>query len=202
MTHSLDRQSLSAEKKTLRQQIIQQRDVLDSATRAAASARITGKILTLECFQRARCVLAYASMGSEFDTSALLSKVMAAKKMALPRVDKTTRSLQLYFVQNLEADLQPGIWGIREPRVDLCAPAPLDAIDLVIAPGVAFTKRGERLGYGGGYYDHLLARFLRSATRPVVVAAAFDTQIVTDVPLDATDLPVDIVVTESAIYTR
>ncbi len=175
------------------------RDALDATARAAASAAITAHILSLESFQRARCVLAYASIGSEFDTGAVLSHVIQTRTLVLPRVDKTTRSLQLYFVQNLEADLQPGVWGIREPRADRCALAPLDAIDWVIAPGVAFTRRGERLGYGGGYYDQLLARF---SPRPAVVAAAFDSQIVPDVPLESSDLPVDIVVTESAVYTR
>jgi 5-formyltetrahydrofolate cyclo-ligase len=202
MTGAQDYSPLSTAKAALRREIIARRDALDAATRTSASHRITGHILTLECFQRARCVLAYASMGSEFYTSALLSQVMAKKKLALPtvdRVDKAARTLQLYFVQNLETDLQPGVWGIREPRADCCVPAPLDEIDLVLAPGVAFTQRGERLGYGGGYYDQLLARFL---PRPVVIAAAFAMQMVADLPSGATDLPVDYVITENTVYAR
>lgn len=202
MTGAQNYSPLSAAKAALRREIIARRDALDAATRTSASHRITAHVLTLECFQRARCVLAYASIGSEFDTSALLSQVMVKKKLVLPRVDrmdKATRTLQLYFVQNLKTDLQPGVWGIREPRPDRCALAPLDVIDVVLAPGVAFTQRGERLGYGGGYYDQLLARF---SPRPTIVAAAFDIQIVSDVPLGTTDLPVDSVVTENAIYTR
>ncbi len=199
MTEAPHRQSLSAAKKNLRQEILHQRDALDPAARATASARITGQILGLECFQRARGVLAYASIGSEFNTSDLLSQVLTHKKLALPRVDKATRSLQLYWVNNLEADLQAGVWGIREPRPDRCTPAPLEAIDLVLAPGVAFTARGERLGYGGGYYDQLLARF---SMRPAIIAAAFECQRVAAVPLDATDLPVDVVVTENTSYKR
>jgi 5,10-methenyltetrahydrofolate synthetase len=191
--------SLRAAKAALRQQIIQQRDALDATTRIAAGARITDQILSLECFRGARCVLAYASMGSELDTAALLSHAIAEKKLVLPRVDKATRALQLFFVTDLEQDLQSGVWGIREPHPDRCMPAPLGEIDLVLAPGVAFTRRGERLGYGAGYYDQLIARF---APRPDIVVAAFDTQIVPDVPLSETDMPVDIVVTETAIYRR
>lgn len=199
MTGAQDYSPLSTAKAALRREIIRRRDALDAAIRTSASHRITGHILTLECFQRARCVLAYANIGSEFDTSALLSHVMAKKKLVLPKVDQVTRTLQLFFVEDLETDLQPGVWGIREPRADRCVPAPPDEIDLVLAPGVAFTRRGERLGYGGGYYDQLLARF---SPRPTIVAAAFDIQIVSDVPLGTTDLPVDSVVTENAIYTR
>ena len=202
MTGAQNYSPLSTAKAALRREIIRRRDALDAAARTTASHRITGHILSLECFQRARCVLAYASMGSEFDTGALLLQVMAGKKLVLPRVDKASRSLQLYFVQNLESDLQPGVWGIREPRADRCTPAQPHDIDWVLTPGVAFTRRGARLGYGGGYYDQLLARFSPIVPRPVIVAAAFDMQIATDVPLDATDLPVDYVVTEDAICTR
>ncbi len=199
MTGAPDRQSLSAAKGSLRRDIISRRDAWNATARVAASTRITDQILTLDCFQRARCVLAYASMGSEFDTGTLLSLVLAHKKLVLPRVDKGTHRLQLYFVENPDRDLQPGVWGIREPRPDRCMPAPLDAIDVVLAPGVAFTQRGERLGYGGGYYDQLLASF---AQRPVVIAAAFDLQMVSEMPLEATDFPANTVVTETAVYTR
>ena len=202
MTDPQTQASLSAAKAALRHEIIQRRDALDATTRAAACAVITDQILKLECFQRARCVLLYASMGSEFDTSALITQVMAEKKLALPKVDKATRMLQLYFVTNLEADLQPGVWDIREPRSDRCTPAPLNEIDLVLAPGVAFTQRGDRLGYGAGYYDRLLARFMPLTPRPAVIVAAFSVQMVSDLPLSATDRPVDCIVTETAIHTR
>lgn len=199
MTGVPDRQSLSMAKTTLRRAVIDRRDAWDATARASASERITDQIQKLECFQRARCVLAYASMGSEFDTSALLSHVIAEKTLVLPKVDRATRTLQLFFVNNLQRDLQPGVWDIREPRPDRCLPAALEAIDWIITPGVAFTRRGGRLGYGGGYYDQLLARF---SPRPIVVAAAFDMQIVSDLPVECTDLPVDIVATENAIYSR
>ncbi len=190
---------LQAAKAALRREIIQRRDALDASTRAAASARITDQILSLPCYQRARCVLAYASMGSEFDTTALLSHIMTEKKLALPTVDRTHRELQLFFISDLVRDLRPGVWGIREPHPDRCTPAQPDDIDLVLAPGVAFTRHGERLGYGAGYYDRLIARF---APRPAIVAAAFNAQIAPDVPVGTTDQPVDIVVTETAIYRR
>ncbi len=73
-------------------------------------------------------MLAYASMGSEFDTSRLLSNVLTHKKLALPRVDRATRSLQLFWVNDLETDLQPGVWGIREPQPDRCAAAWMKSI--------------------------------------------------------------------------
>ena len=199
MAAPLTQTSLAAAKAALRRDILRQRDALDESVCTAASAHITEIILGLEGYRSARCVLAYASIGHEVDTGALLLHMLGNKKLVLPKVDSATRMLQLYFVNDLERDLQPGVWGIREPRPDRCVPAPLADIDLVLAPGVAFTPRGGRLGYGAGYYDRLLARF---SPRPAVIAAAYDMQVVADVPLGPTDLPVDMVVTEKALYTR
>jgi len=78
----------------------------------------------------------------------------------------------------------------------------LDEIDLILAPGVGFTRCGERLGYGGGYYDRLLVTLTRFAKRPLVIAGAFDVQIAAVVPMGATDRPVDNIVTESGVYPR
>ncbi len=99
------------------------------------------------------------SFGSEFDTTTLVDDALArGMQLCLPRVDRDTRALALHHVENLARDLQSGVWGIREPRAD-CPHADLGRIDCVLLPGVAFTPRCERLGYGGGYYDRLIARF-------------------------------------------
>ena len=73
-----------------------------------------------------------------------------------------------------ERQLEAGVWGIRQPRAD-CPAAAASQVDFVLVPGVAFTARCERLGYGGGFYD----RFIRGlASRPALVAAAFSVQVV------------------------
>ena len=184
-------------KTALRQQIIAARDALEPSTRRELSARITPQIIVLDAYRDARCVLAYMSFGSEFETAALAEDVLAnGKQLCLPRVDRATRRLELHIVENIERDLVSGIWGIREPRAS-CPQAEINRIDFVLLPGVAFTPRCERLGYGGGFYDRLIARF---ASHPPLVAAAFALQICEQVPLDANDQRVDVVITESAYY--
>ena len=96
-------------------------------------------------------------------------------------------------------DTLSGVWGIPEPDPGRCAPADIDAIDVIIVPGVAFTQAGDRLGYGGGYYDELLARWQRPPPR---IAAAFDLQIVSELPTSALDQPVDVIVTQRAQFRR
>jgi 5-formyltetrahydrofolate cyclo-ligase len=184
-------------KATLRRQLIAARDALPPATRRELSARITPQLLALDAYRQANCVLAYMSFGSEFDTAALVTDVLASgKQLCLPRVDRNTRRLELHYVENPDRDLQTGTWGIREPRAE-CPPADLARIDFVLLPGVAFTPQCDRLGYGGGFYDRLIPRF---AQRPPLVAASFALQIRDTVPLDANDQRVDVVITEDSFY--
>lgn len=189
--------SLSDSKRALRHDILLKRDALTADSRATASARITENILRLAQFQRAKTVLAYASIGSEFDTKVLLDHVVRGKKLVLPRVDRAAHRLRLHRVNHLDTDLQPGVWGIREPRPDVCVTSALSDIDFILVPGVAFDRHGQRLGYGAGYYDRLLPGAPR---RTAVVAAAFEIQLTDNVPTGALDVAVDLVVTERAVY--
>jgi 5-formyltetrahydrofolate cyclo-ligase len=66
-------------------------------------------------------------------------------------------------------------------------------VDFILLPGVAFTREGARLGYGGGFYDKLLAQMPH---RPALVAGAFALQVVQEIPLDSTDRSVEWLVTE------
>jgi 5-formyltetrahydrofolate cyclo-ligase len=186
-------------KSALRRKIIETRNALPPSARRELSARITRQLLVLDAYRNARCVLAYMCFGSEFDTMALAGDVLArGAQLCLPRIEKKSTELVLHHVQNLEEDLQSGVWGIREPRADRPI-AVLDRIDFVLLPGVAFTPRCERLGYGGGFYDRLIARFAR---RPPLIAAAFELQICPEIPLDSFDQRVGLVVTESARYAQ
>ena len=106
----------------------------------------------------------------------------------------------LHEVRDLDAELRPGTWGIPEPvpaRNRLAAP---DGIDFVLVPGLVFDPDGGRIGYGAGYYDRLLGSWPEPL--PPLVAAAFDLQIVPAVPVLAADRRVDLVVTESRIYSK
>jgi 5,10-methenyltetrahydrofolate synthetase len=168
--------------------------------RASLSKKITARVLALSSYSAARCVMAYMSIGSEFETAEFVSDLRAqGKQLVLPRAPRGGQALELYAVRDPKRELAAGVWGIREPRPEICRPALLEEIDFVLVPGVAFTARCERLGYGRGFYDQLIARFPR---RPPLVAAAFALQIVLELPVSQTDQPVDTVITEDAVYDR
>ena len=145
--------------------------------------------------------LGYASFGSELDTRPLLRAVLASGRvLALPRIDRAARRLVLHQVRDLGTELRPGVWGISEPDPERCRPVMPGEIDFVLVPGLAFDPEGGRVGYGAGYYDRLLGGWPEPL--PLLVAAAFELQVVPAVPVLATDHRVDLVVTESRIYSK
>ena len=186
-------------KAALRNEIVAARDAQPADRRRALSARITRRVTSLETYRTARCVLAYMSFGSEFETADFVADALAlGKQLCLPRVDRGTRRLEIHLINDIGHDLQSGVWGIREPRAE-CPRADINQVDFVLLPGVAFTPRCERLGYGGGYYDRLITQF---ATRPALAAAAFALQIRAQIPLGAHDQRIDTVETEDTSYCR
>jgi 5-formyltetrahydrofolate cyclo-ligase len=183
-------------KKTLRRQQRQIRRALPREQRERASVLIQQKLLPLEIYQRARSIHVYASWQDEVDTHALLGVMLhEGRRVALPKIQPQSRTLAHYFIDDIAA-LTPGAYGILEPHEDRGAkPATaLEVFDLVIVPGLAFDRRGHRLGYGVGYYD----RFLLGISAPKV-GFAFAAQIVNHVPAAPHDRRVDFIVTESEV---
>ena len=191
----MTKSELVAAKKFLRAKMLDARDAMSPAMRNAAAAAITVRLCQMPEYRQASTVLNYMSFGTELDTHAFFDRVLSDGKIpVLPRIDKPTKSLSLHRVEG-HADLVDGVWGIREPRADAPMLA-IDAIDMVLMPGLAFDRSGNRLGYGAGFYDRLLSR---SAEKPFRIVAAFDCQIVDAVPADAHDRPCHGIVTESQL---
>lgn len=186
-------------KAALRKEILGRRNATTKAERSSLSQAIVSEVLGLPAYQGAGTVLAYASFGSELETDGFLRRGLdEGKTLLLPKVDRGKRRLVLFEIKDPESDLQPGVWGIREPRDDLGTPADPGGVDLVLVPGVAFDRRGGRLGYGAGFYDRLLSEDLCSGA--ALISGAFDSQMVEEVPNNEHDVPVDLVITETRHY--
>ena len=187
-------------KNEIRKSIIAQRDAVNAAMRRALSERVTQRLLALDTYRTAQHVMAYVSFGGEFDTTLLIGDILASgKQLILPKIERTSRSLKLYLVRDPGRELVAGVWGIREPNPELCPEAPDARIEFALVPGVAFTRRCERLGYGGGFYDRLIREW---KLRPHLVAAAFELQVVPELPMSPSDQRVDLVVTENGECRR
>ncbi len=187
--------TVQAMKQALRQSIIALREKLPPHERIRWSHEVAEKICHLPEYRAAATVLGYLNFGAELAAEAWVERVLAdGKRVLLPRVNRASKHLELYQVRDLRHDVAPGLWGIREPLVERCArEEALGTIDFVLLPGVAFTRDGARLGYGGGFYDRLLARL---PDKPALVAGAFAMQVLDEIPQEATDRKVSWLVTE------
>jgi 5-formyltetrahydrofolate cyclo-ligase len=192
--------ALRDRKRELRRTVLTARNALAPDLHQAASRTITARMLAQREYGNATVILAYLSFGSEFDTAEMIAAVLGSGKvLVLPRVDRDRRMLRLHRVDDLSNSTQAGVWGIREPDPQHCPEFAPESIDLVVVPGVAFTPKCARLGYGGGFYDRLIPTL-----RPQVslVAAAFALQVIDDIPTTPRDCYVDRVVTELKCYGR
>jgi 5-formyltetrahydrofolate cyclo-ligase len=180
-----------AEKDSLRAQIRAQRCQMDSSWRDRASRTIVARLEALPVFQRSRRIQTYVALRPEVDTHALIRRLLrAGKQVAVPRVE-SGRELQQYLIKDF-SELQVGTFGILEPPSDPSRRVMPAQFDLVLVPGLAFDRAGNRLGAGKGYYD----RFLAGIKAPKI-ALAFASQIVEQVPIEPHDQRVDMIVTES-----
>ena len=190
-------------KQGLRQSIIAARQKMAADERAEYSRGITLRILNLPSYKESGTVLGYMSFGAEFASATWVQQALRdGKQVLLPRVNSTTKQLELFQVVNLQQDVAPGKWDIPEPLSARCRKVDdLERVDFILLPGVAFGRDGSRLGYGGGFYDKLLVRIAPDSgnRHPALVAAAFSMQLVKEVPQEATDRKVAWLITENEV---
>jgi len=160
--------------------------------RIYANQVIFGKTVTSKSFTEARIIMTYVSVAYEVATEEVIKRALKdGKRVLVPRVEQMESKLIPVEIRNPEKDLIKGRYGIEEPLRDLAKPFDVNAIDLVLVPGLAFDKDSYRLGRGAGYYDRFLAS-LDARTR--TIGLAFNLQIIDHVPRLKHDLAVDSVI--------
>lgn len=192
--------SVQGLKQTIRQRILSARERLSAELRAQYSAEIVRRIVQMPEYHAARAVLGYMNFGAEFESDIWVRQALEdGKTLLLPKVNRATNTLDVYRVADLQHDLAPGLWNIREPLPERCVSVDaLEEVDFILLPGVAFGRDGARLGYGGGFYDRLLANS-GVAHSLALVAGAYSMQLVADIPQEVTDRKVQWLVTEREI---
>lgn len=186
------------DKAAIRREILARRGALGD--RDARGALILNRVRLLPAFGAARTLASYVGVGAEVATGPLLVEALERKvKVAVPSRDGDR--LRLVEISSL-SELVPASFGLLEPPTDLAARADRvvrpASVEVMLVPGVAFDRRGGRLGHGRGYYDRLLEE---AGAGPLRVGLAFGCQIVEEVPMFSGDEAMDIIVTEDATYT-
>jgi 5-formyltetrahydrofolate cyclo-ligase len=188
---------LVAEKRALRRSMIDLRGALGSDERAERSRAAVGWLATLPELAAARAVAGYLATQSELDLAPALAAVeRRGGTVVYPRVTDGQPRLRFHWVGST-TDLRPGAYGILEPPEGAPEVAPQD-LDVILLPGLAFDPEGNRLGYGGGYYDEG-GGLVRRQGRALLVGVGFDFQLIDRCPAADGDVNIDRVVTDARV---
>ena len=181
----------------LRREILARRDAIPPDDRRSKSASIADAFFALPEYKTAGTVLFYVNFRSEVSTRRMIEQAIShGKRILAPKVEHRRRELRLFEIKDLSADLESGYMNIYEPVEKRTREASPEDPDMVVMPGVGFDGNGNRLGYGGGYYDRLALK-LRPDVR--LVALAFEEQVVDEIPSLPHDRKTDIIITEKRV---
>jgi 5-formyltetrahydrofolate cyclo-ligase len=178
------------DKISLRKALLEKRRDIPRHSRRLKSRRILQELSKEPAFQGAEQVALYYGITPEVETRSFLKKILKKRKTYLPRIGPK-KSLTLCRVRSIPKDLKKGAYNIMEPKA-FCEKGPASQMDVIVVPGVAFDKRGGRLGRGGGYYD----RLLRKARKALKIGLCFREQIVKKVPMKTHDVRMDKIITD------
>jgi 5-formyltetrahydrofolate cyclo-ligase len=174
---------IATDKTALRQRMLAQRDACDPAERATFSTRIITELEALMHERKVKALHSFLPMGSEVELFPLLDRaIMNGIAVYAPKTLKG-RILEHYRYTGQD-QLVPGVFGTQHPAGD---EPYTGTYDMILVPGLAFTPKGDRLGYGAGYYDTFLPQHPSAFT----VAVCFPFQVVDELPMEAHDRAVD-----------
>lgn len=183
--------TLIEQKKQLRQRLKQSRAAIPEHTRELYSNRITQLLLGLEEIKTAKTIFAFISWSSEIYTHDLIRQLIQQEKnIVVPKILNAEKMIaqRLDSWDNLISDKLGILAPVKAEEFD-------GPVDVTITPGLGFTEQGHRIGFGAGYYD----RWFASHESGFKVAIAFEIQLVDQLPLEATDIPVNMIITENRI---
>jgi len=187
---------LTEAKRSLRKKMIAWRSSLTVEEVLKKSEQIAAAVRTIPEYANAKTILFYVSAKpNEVDTHSLIREALSGNtRVLVPSTDFDRNELIISEIKDMR-ELAPARYGLLEPRRGSLVPTDPGKADIIIVPGVAFDRHCRRIGFGGGYYDRLLAD-----SKATTIALGYEGQMVERVPVDYNDMPVDIIVTECGVY--
>ena len=162
------------------------------------SAILMDKVKNMDVFKNAKTILVYVGFDKEINTHQFIKDcIELGKEVISPICVYADRTLILGKTPTFPEGFITTKYGILELDQNQCEQVDIKDIDLVLMPGLAFAANGDRLGYGAGYYDKMLAN---KAPHTITLAPVFDEFIFDEVPTDEHDVKINYIVTESNIY--
>ncbi|MFH1563825.1 MAG: 5-formyltetrahydrofolate cyclo-ligase [Nitrospirota bacterium] len=184
-------------KAEIRKAILAKRYLLSPEEIIRKSSQIKKRLFEVTEFKTSNCIAFYISFRNEVRTHEMVKEALGlGKKIIVPVVERE-KTLSLCEIKDFEEELGIGKFGLLEPKSEYRRQVDLSELELVIVPGIAFDENGNRIGYGGGYYDNLLSQL---AGIPFI-GLAYELQIIAQIPTADYDIPVHKIITESRIIT-
>ena len=184
---------IATQRERVRTETLQRREALTSEERAKLSQRIVSSAAHWIQREGFDAVMLYLNMRSEVETTDLLEGLLnSGKRVCAPVVDTERLELIPRRIQSLKTELVRHRYGMLEPNAT-CPIFPIEHLQLIVVPGIAFDGNGYRLGYGKGFYD----RFLKKCPRAIAIGFAYQIQLVEDTFPQVWDMPVRHIFTET-----
>lgn len=174
------------DKREIRKKIKKLRDSISKEERKVESEILFKKIVELNEYENSRKILSFMNFGSEIEIEILNRKIVEdEKKLYLPRVEKDGKLSIVEYGKGFKV----GSFGIKEPIGENYT----GDLDMIITPGLAFDRAGNRIGYGKGYYDRLFEKYFSV----LKVAPIFEIQLFEKIPNEEHDIKIDIIITKN-----
>lgn len=181
------------DKRILRNKVLSIRNSLDKVVKKSMDQEIFNKLITSDLYKEANSIFIYLSFGSEIETKNIINKAIEdKKKVYIPKIYKEDKSMKAIRLKSYN-DLKENSMGILEP-IDDSDYINKNDIDLILVPGVVFDFNGNRIGYGGGYYDRYLKDIKEIRNKLVL---AYDFQIVDLIKPESHDVVFDYIITNT-----
>jgi len=188
---------IEKQKSSLRERILALRRAQSSRDIEKKSGDIRRKLFTFVPFCQAETILFYLAIKDEVQTEKMIEEsLQKGKRVAAPLIDWQRKKILPSEIKDLTKDIEISVFKIPQPKNNLYSPFSPVNIDIVIVPGVVFDRKGNRLGFGGGFYDRFLGKL---SNRTKLVALAFELQLVDNVSSQSYDIAVDYLITERGI---
>jgi len=187
--------SITKEKIAIRKKIIQKRKEVDGLKKNENSIAISHRLFEMKSFKESKSVFCFLSTFFEVQTEEIIRESLRlGKQVSVPLLDSGEGSLRATRIPSMDIEFVTGRCGIRVPTQKFRNIVPFSSIDFVVVPGLAFDAFGNRIGYGGGFYDNFFKKIKKSVTR---VAIGYGFQFLDLVPHTKLDERVHFLVTEA-----
>lgn len=186
-------------RKSIRQQIRQKRQQLTKSQQQQAAQYISQQVLTDPKVQSAQTIALFLSFDGEIDTMPLIQQLwQRGKQVYLPVLHPFNRHSLLFLAYTPTTQLIKNRFNIQQPALDVQQVLPLNQLDIMLIPLVAFDLIGQRLGMGGGFYDRILAGWQQKGFFPI--GLAHQCQQVDKLPSATWDIPLPEIITPQKIW--